>query len=479
VTEPLDDTAAPRRGFVIVTLVLVLLVAALVDRGARSSATSAEPAADMPTAPEPGSLSSTWYCAGGTAESGGDADAYVLIGNPGTHEIQATVTVVPNEGQRGTRQVTVGANAKEVVRLQDVAKASYAAALVDIDGGAGVVEQQVDGNLGISPSPCASAASDRWYFADGSTTRESTMVVSLFNPFPENAIADFSFATDQGRAVPRKLQGLVVPARSLVPVNVGDFVRRRETIATTITVRTGRVVASKLQLHEGGGRKGMALVLGAPSPDSLWQFPEGNVLDGVTEQVAIYNPGATEASVDVELALEKGAAEPFQLTVPPRERVTLNLSKESRVPKSDPHAITVIRRSGPDVIAEQTVDAVPPSTRAGFSDTLGSRRVAPRWFFVAGAATQSIDEWVTVHNPSRRAVRVSMAVLAGGQRLAIEGLQDVSVAAGRRQAFRIGDHLARDETPLVVDATGSIIVERSLYRPTGTGISFSMGIPTP
>jgi hypothetical protein len=470
---------APRRGFVVVVLAAVLLTAALADRADRSTGVVAGPPVDMPTAPAAGSVSSTWYCAGGTAASGGAADARVIVANPGTRELKAVVTVIPSEGKRATRQLTVRGNSIQHLRLQDVAKANYAAALVDLDGGQGVVEQVVSGSLGVGASPCASAASDTWYFADGSTRREATMVLALFNPFPDNAIADMSFSTDQGRSVPRALQGLVIPARSLVVRNIGEFVRRRETIATSISVRSGRLVVSKLQLHDGGGRKGMALVLGAPSVGAVWRFPEGYVRDGITENVAIFNPGEQEATVDVELALERGAAEPFELTVPARERIALVANKESRIPKDDSHAITVIRRSGPGVVVERTVDAVAPAPRTGFADTMGARRLSTRWFLVAGTANPVHDEWVVVHNPSSRAAKVSFTILAGGQRLAVEGLQSVNVPAGRRQAFRLGDHLQRDEIPMVVEATAPVVVERTDYLTTGTGFAFTIGIPAP
>jgi hypothetical protein len=478
--EEFDGSEFPaRRGFVIVLLVVVLLVAAVVDRSNRAGPASTAETADMPTAPEPGSLTSTWYCAAGTADSGGAADVSLVVVNPGGRSIRAAVTVVPSEGQRATRRLTVPSRSRQVLRLQDVVTAKYAAALVDVDGGAAVVEHVVTGALGDSAAPCASAASDHWYFADGATTREATFLLALFNPFPENAIADLSFATDQGRAVPRALQGLVIPAQSLVVRDIGEFVRRRETLATSINVRSGRLVAEKLQLHNGGGRKGMALVLGAPSTGGRWMFADGFIVDGVTEDIAVYNPGEREARVDVELALEKGAVEPFELTVPARERVTLAANKESRIPKADPHAITVIRRSGPGVVAERILGATVPSPRTGFADTLGARRAARRWYFPAGAATATLDEWIIVHNPGPRPARVSFSLVAAGQALALDGLQDVTIPAGRRQSFRIGDHVERADTSLIVDATGPVVAERGLYRVNALGFSNTIGIPAP
>ena len=477
-TEAPAHGGAARRGVVLLVITAVLVAGALVDRRERPSAQlGAGRPFDMPVAPPASALSSTWYCAGGSAKADGPADATVVIANPTRHALHASVTVVPNEGEGATDAADVPALGRTAIRLQDVVAAPFAAAIVELDGGDAVVEQTVSGALGTSTAPCAPAASDQWFVADGATTKEATFFLALFNPFPENAIADLSFTTDQGRAVPAALQGLVVPARTLVVKNVGEFVRRREFLAGTIAVRSGRLVVNKLQLHDGGGRKGMALVLAAPAPGPRWAFAEGFVEDGVTERVAIYNPGEREARVDVEIALEQGAAEPFELTVPARERVTLLANEEGRIPKGDPHAITVVKRSGPDVVAERTLDAIPPSPRAGFAATLGSRRTASRWILAAGSATEGIDEWVVVHNPTSRDVRLSMTALAGGQALPIDGLQDVELAAGRRKSFRLGDHIGRDDLSVVVEASGRVLVERALYRVGGLGMSFTIGIP--
>jgi hypothetical protein len=110
---------------------------------------------------------------------------------------------------------------------------------------------------------------------------------------------------------------------------------------------------------------------------------------------------------------------------------------------------------------------------------MGSRRVSERWFLAAGSATDTVDEWIVVFNPGRTAAKLSFAVLAGGQRLAIEGMQSVTLPGGRRQAFRIGDHLQRPETPMVVDATAPVVVERTLYRSADVGFAFSIGVPAP
>ena len=45
--------------------------------------------------------------------------------------------------------------------------ADNASALIELDGGQVVAELVTQGPLGDSVTPCASSASDSWYFADG------------------------------------------------------------------------------------------------------------------------------------------------------------------------------------------------------------------------------------------------------------------------------------------------------------------------
>ncbi len=90
------------------------------------------------------------------------------------------------------------------------------------------VDQQVDGPLGGASSPCATAGSSNWYFATGATLINASVGLSLLNPYPTDAVVDLSFTTDQGVEMPQQFQGLVVPADGLLPVNLGDHLRRRQ-----------------------------------------------------------------------------------------------------------------------------------------------------------------------------------------------------------------------------------------------------------
>ena len=120
------------------------------------------------------------------------------------------------------------------------------------------------------------------------------------------------------------------------------------------------------------------------------------------------DPGATEAQVEVVLALERGEAEPIRLTIPRESRLAVNAGEESRIPKNVPHAVTVRSVEGPDVVVERAVDGATPSARTGLSISLGARLPALRWATAAGAADDSSDHWVVVQNPGETSATVTI-----------------------------------------------------------------------
>ena len=483
VPAPEAPTRRSRRVQVFAVLAALAVLGSVLDRlpreadatGRASSLTAA-----MPVAAPPTSLSSTWFCAGGMATSepveGMVASGALSIANAGERDLTGTVTVVPSEGEARTIPVEVGARTRVRVGLSDVVNAPYAAALVSLPGGEVVVEHDISGPLGFSTAPCASSASDRWYLAEGSTAREDSMRLAIYNPFPEDAIVDLAFATDQGRAVPSHFTGLVVKGGRLLIVKVEDHVRRRTNVAMTAVARSGRIVVDRLQLR-GGATKGISLALAAPSPGTVWYFPEGLVADGLTERYHLYNPTGREAQVSIELNLDEGAAEPFDLTLPPRSRLTVTASEEERVPRGVGHAATVISLNDVPVVAERSVAAVAPAARAGIADTLGARRTSRSWVLASGGATDTLDAWVVVLNPGPADAVVSMRGLVAGQLLDVESLQDLPLPAGRRLALRLTDHIKREDLPLLVQSTAPVVVERGLYVVGGPGIAISSGIP--
>lgn len=460
-------------------LVVVLVALGVADRdrpAAQRLSSGARSRALMPSAAPPGALSSTLHCVGAVPPPGGGSAA-VIVANASDRAVKGTLRPVSDAGAAAPIPLEVPLLGSVHVPLDAAAPGRPLAAVVEVDGGEVAAELVVYTPGDIDTVTCASAPSSLWYFPAGSTAKDATLALSLFNPFPDDAIADLAFSTDQGRAVPADFQGIVVPGGRLVVVDVGSHVRRREAVATEVVVRSGRLVAAQTQHRTAPGRAGVSAMLGAPSTGTAWYFPDGLVADGLAERFAIANPNETEARVLVETALAEGVAEPVERTIPPRDRIDVILDESTGVPRGVAHAVTVRSLNDAEVVVSREVEAAPPSPRGGRAVTLGARRAAPVWLFPAGAATPALDEWVILLNPGTRTARVSLGALAGGQLVAVDGLGAVEVAPGRRVALRIGDHIKRDPLPFVVRASAPIVAERALYVVGRPGMSAAVGIP--
>jgi hypothetical protein len=463
----------------LVALVTVLLVLDRDVTAPEREAFGQPEVTPMPVADRDDVLATTWYCAAGTASDGGRANLTIVVANASDVEVDGAITWLPLGGEPVTTAIEVPASGEVRVAAVDALTADVVSAVVDVRGGHVGVEHVISGERGASVAPCASDASSTWYFANGTTERDSLQVLALFNPFPDDAVVDIVFDTDEGRDEPAALQGVPVPAGSTVHVSVHDHVRRRAVTATAIVARNGRIVADRIQSFDGsGGRGGVSLALGAPALAESWTFPEGFWTDGLAEEWHVFNPGDVDALVSLELVPTQGdPIEPVDITVPARGQVTLVASEVERIPAGVGHTSSIISLDGTPVVAERSLDARPPVERRGWTSMLGSPLAASRWLLPFGEASVNTDEYVVVHNPGSAEVDVSVIALANGQVLPIG--DDVTIAPGGRVAIRLGDHSQRPILPVLVEATGEVVVERDVYRVGATGISAVIGIPLP
>ncbi|HWG73015.1 MAG TPA: DUF5719 family protein [Acidimicrobiales bacterium] len=497
---PSSGTA--RRGPVLVAIVALLALGGLADRGASARPAIAAPVAPVPMAGPSGALSSEWFCAGAMDEAGSGSAGSVVVANPTGTPITGTITFMPG-GAAATVPVAlrVAAGSRQVIPESSPAGRAWIGAVVELDGGAATVEQQIDGPLGEAASPCATSGSARWYFSTGTTLRDASDELSLLNPYPADAIVDLSFATNDGVEEPNAFQAIFVPARSLVAVDLGSHLRRRASIATTVAVRTGRVVAWQTQVvtPPANGTPivgapnpapsygpidpalpvgGVELTLGAPSPATKWWWPDGAAGGGVTEQYVVYNPGTATAQLRLTYGLDQGGAQPVAVTVGPASVVSVTTNSQSQVPVGAAHDATLASTNGVPVVAERVVTALAPSPRTGLGALLGGRLAADRWLLGAGSDTAHVDEWVEVQNPGDLPVTASIAAVTAGGPVTLGGLQHLVVPPRGRLAVQLAKHVRRPfGGALAVTASGPIVVERDLYGIGAPGIDLALAVP--
>ena len=459
---------------IIVGLVVTLLA---LDVDAPSRATTAfgrSTARAMPVADSADALSSTWFCAAVGVDR--DTDAALIVANAGGEDRSATVAWHTGDDALDVVELEVAALAS--VRLDAPSEAM--SAVVEVDGGEVGVEHELRTSGGVDVAPCASYASTRWYLANGSTARDASQRLVLFNPLADVAVVDVSFTTTEGRDEPTALQDLPLPAGSTTVVELADVVRRREVTAASVVARRGRIVVDRVQSFDGSeGRRGLSLTLAAPSPASGWIFPEGFFTEGTAERWHLYNPTDEEALATLEVWPDDGTLpEPVDLTIPPLGLVTVDASEIGRVDADLGHFSTVRSSNEVPIVAERSIDARAPGTRTGWTSALGAPLSAERWLLPFGTTVGDVEEWVAVVNPGATPVTVRIETLAGGVE-PIDGLAEVELAARDRRAILLGTRIERLALPLLVTADAPVVVERNLYQVGGAidGVSSTMGIP--
>ncbi len=507
-----------RRVPILVILLGLVLGGFVVDRTTNGDTElqTAPPTVDssvFPVAAAPEALSSTWFCAGGTADEEAFADHVVVIANPTADDVVATLTafagvIVPAAARADTGEATtttaettttvappvpepveltvpIPARSRKQVALHDLVDAPVASALVEASPGGVVVEHQVTSINGFDAKPCATSAASRWNFAFGETTVDARELLVLFNPFPDDAIVDGRFSTEDGIREPERFDGLVVPARGTIAVDIGDDVTRRKEVAATITARNGRIVVDRILRFGNDAERGLTLQTGVPEPQDAWVYPDGYVSDGTREEYAVYNPGDSLAEVSIDFVLDdpetNGVPESIDLSLPPGTHQLIDIGADGRVPKGVGHTGIVRSANGVPIVAERALYAEHDSRR-GVTVTTGSPAESPRWTFAAGAVTENDDEYLVLVNLDAQILAdVDVTAIVGGQEVPVSELQGIELGAGERRAIRIGEHINnRPDLTLVVSSSEPVVAERGLYRVGADqrGMSNAVGVPS-
>lgn len=487
----------PRRWLPFLALSALVVVAAVIEPQTPSLTTGqADPTLDLtrlPTVTAADAISTAWYCAGGSATGDGPAELSVVLANAASEGAVAEITAIGEAGAAKaakTTEVRVPAHGRARVAASSLITADWAGLVVEVRGGRVAVDREVTGPLGFDAAPCATQAGDRWYVPSGVTVRGSHLYLSLFNPFADAASVDVSFATNTGRRTPKAFRSLTVDGRAVRVVDVGEVVTDRTSVAATVRARTGQVVVDRIQTHDGTGDplpgglegdggappKGLVSTTGVPVRADRWFFPSGRVSDGVRTQVAIYNPSARTAEIDLAVGYEdpkrNGTVEPLQISVPARDQEVVDLATIPGVLPDIDLWIDVRSIQGVPVVAERVSYYGAPSTRTGVGVSLGSPMASTRWLVTQAGPTRQRSATVQVANPGPATASVTVSDLSGGSASPLAGAA-MELAPGDRRAIPLGE--AGPAASLVIEADQPVVVASSLSLDSGVGLALEPG----
>lgn len=470
-----------RRRVLIVALVVVPAVGVgavgRADPTEGSRATFAALAAPTPPfVPTREQLSSTWFCAGVPLEGRGVGDrgrgGVVVIANHHETPLSAALTVFTTaDGVAPIEQtVEVPAFGTTQVDLATVQTAGdYVAAMVEIPGGGAYVEQRADHADGSAVSACSNTTSSSWYLADNYTLNDSREDLVIVNPYPDTAILDITFSTDESSRSPQELQGMPVAGRSIKVVSEEFMPKDEAILAADIRAVRGRVVVGRAQRYLGE-RQGFSLSLASPSASPEWYFAEGERSDDVAfERYSIYNPGDRDVTVDAAVLgvpLEDTSFVPFRSDVVPAGKVISYTTKEFEGLPEGRHFLSFSTESEVGIVVERGITRREGGNSYVTAVSLGAPQSFlgySRWS-MAICVSLPADNVIVVSNLDYAAGTVTVLALGPGGEQPVPGLESIDLPASGVIAISLPGGSAAIGVPLVVTSTQRIIVERSMPR---------------
>jgi hypothetical protein len=466
----------------------VLLVMTFVSHAAPAPAaggrTPAGAAIDSPVVAAVGAESSSWYCTGGSGPSG-PGNEFLYFSNTTANTVSGTITVVNDSGTGTSVPISVPAYRETGISATQVEGGTWLAARVDLDGGGVVVHEAVAGPTGWSEAPCATESSSTWYFPSGSTAQGSSQYLSLFNPAATPAVVNLTFATSSGTMAPPPFEGIVVQPNGVVVADVDGYVQNQDVVATTVSTTAGRVVAAQLVEFAGSGIQGLALQLGTPRAETTWDLPRSVDVTGGSTELSLYDPTGVPERVSVTARLASGPTAPILLAVPARSFTQLNLANETRIPANTDYQ-TIVTAQGPGIVVARTVLAAsvaqPPQFGATTAIEPTAWQGATHWVLPApGTDTLAPASYVApfavdLANPTGATVTAQVDVVTASGFQPLSGSQ---TTLAPHAAAVLEPSVVRSvvSDPMVVVATGPLVVDEDLVPAGAPGIVTFPGVP--
>ena len=479
---------SPRRWPILVLLPLLIVAAVAVQRHQDDQPATVEavsPDGFVPTAAAPGSASSTWYCAGGTAtgQTTGAAEQTVQIANDSDTALTARVTAFPSQGTSAERDLPVPAHGRVDLAVSSIVTAPYASALVEVDGGEVAVSHLLEGPTGKSEAACSSSPSSSWYIPSGTTRAGTSQVLAVFNPFPSEAVVSVTFEADDGARSPQDFEAVVVAGQSLTVLDIGKTVTLRDQLATTVTVRSGRVIVDQIQSADGtqGTTKSLTVTPGAPKAASTWWFADGPAEEGTGTVFYVQNPSDQTAEVELQIRLDDtatyGQVEPFEVSVSAGRYVAIDIAGDGRVPTGVGYTAVAQTKNGVDIIADRVVSIAAPAPDVGATVTMGSPVLASRWIVPVGSMTVASSVSVVVTNPSStEPITLTVSTIDDGKVTPLPGMTGVQVLGGGRGGFDVPTGAKEHQVAVDVSGASLVVVEAKIVFTSG-GRAAALAVP--
>jgi hypothetical protein len=315
---------------------------------------------------------------------------------------------------------------------------------------------------GVAVSPVGSYSASAFCSAGTGTAATTTIYLTNSTGAPVTGVMTSVGPAAAGGAVPTVRRTVSVPALGSTAVNPADGLPAGSN-ATTFIFSGGGVVVSQVV----SGPNGWSTAPCASQVASQWSFAGGATTAGNALTLSIYNPGATEAVVNVSFITNNGYETPQQyqgLVVPPGQLVEENVG--DFVQDASTIATLVVAQAGGVVGSE--FQQWSSGATGGVSLRLGSPRLATTWRLAQTTALPASTVNLYLANPGQAPVTATITLgLSSGSvvphRVVVPPVSIVAFPAS-------GTPGLPQQTPYAatVSATAPIVVGRSVLAPSGS-----------
>ena len=316
--------------------------------------------------------SRVWYFAEGSTD--GDYKTFLLLFNPQSVEVGATITYMKGDGTTVEQTVRIPSQRRTVVSVGD--------ALPGVGFGARLIATQpivaertmifgAGSTLtsgGVHTTPGVVTLSQRWYFAEGTTQAPFQMWVLVLNPNAQPTNAAVTFLTPDGTSLTRNY---AIPPTTRLAINVNEVV---PDLGVATTVKADRPVAAERAMYWKDNGAG-TITAGASAPAFTWRFADGRTSGDFQEYLLLSNPNKNQARVTVEFIQADGKKGVQSIIMPGGSRYTMAVHQ---LYPGQPALGTTVSSTQP-IVAERSLYPGSPNltTSRGGATSLGVPEVMP------------------------------------------------------------------------------------------------------
>jgi subtilisin family serine protease len=395
------------------------------------------PPGPLPTEP------STWYFPEGNTTAA--HDTWLVVQNPLPVAATAYIKFMTQDGPVAEQTISVPANGRKSIHVNDVVPDALVATRVDSDVQLFAEQTLYFGHDAIGGIGTRSPAKS-WYLAEGSTQPPFSTWILLLNPNDDPATANLQFMLENGQIVEVSQP---VPPESRVSIDVNDVLPSAG-FATTVTSDQPIVVGRSMYFGNGGGHG----TIGAKTPGKTWFLAEGDSRPGYDTWILLQNPSTTDvANVTVAFIKDDGTTQVGYYALDPTTR--LSVFADNVVPNA-----TFGARIDADqpIVVERSLYV---ANGAGGHNSTAIQIPDTEWYLPDGSTRAPYREVVAMLNPSPELTQVDLTFIrADGQP---PSTKSFLIQPTSRLSVDVGDWVPDADVSIRVTADHPVVVERSTY----------------